>query len=152
MGVWISNDDGSNLVQISNPHDDQWQSAMVAGRKKIAFDSRPLIAGKYLWPTWPNGYPESWSQISPTLLDLTGPAMESWIYFRSTNLAGGVYRCPHPAEMPLYYPKMSMATARRSLSMGRHVYFASHEWKSTLKRVALPGQPSTESEVDGFHP
>ncbi len=34
QGVWISNDDGSNLVQISNPNSFEWQPAMVAGRKQ----------------------------------------------------------------------------------------------------------------------
>ena len=34
QGVWISNDDGSNLVQISNPTLCEWQPAMVAGRKQ----------------------------------------------------------------------------------------------------------------------
>ena len=67
QGVWISNDDGSNLVQISNPHYLSGSPQWSPDGNKIAFDSHsPETAGKYMWPTWPNGSPENWSQISPT--------------------------------------------------------------------------------------
>jgi hypothetical protein len=35
---------------------------------------------------------------------------------------------------------------------GKTVYFANHGDNSTLKKTALPGQPGTESEVDGLPP
>jgi Tol biopolymer transport system component len=39
--VWISADDGSNLVQISNPHDESGSPQWSPDGNKIAFDSRP---------------------------------------------------------------------------------------------------------------
>ena len=41
QGVWISADDGSNLVQISNPHDQSGSPQWSPDGNKIAFDSRP---------------------------------------------------------------------------------------------------------------
>jgi dipeptidyl aminopeptidase/acylaminoacyl peptidase len=41
QGVWISADDGSNLVQISNPHDESGSPQWSPDGNKIAFDSRP---------------------------------------------------------------------------------------------------------------
>ena len=66
QGVWISSDDGSNLVQISNPNYVSGSPQWSPDGNRIAFDSHPRTTGKYMWPTWPNGSPENWSQISPT--------------------------------------------------------------------------------------
>src|SRR5215469_16475295 len=41
-GVWLSNDDGSNLVQISNLHHRSGSPHWSPDGNKVAFDSRPL--------------------------------------------------------------------------------------------------------------
>ena len=93
---------------------------MVAGRKQIAFDSRPLDRWEIYVADVANGSLENWSQISPAYFDLTGPAMESGSTFRPTKRAERVsIVVPPPAEMRFYSPKMSMGSIRRSLSMGR---------------------------------
>ena len=67
QGVWISSDDGSNLVQISDPSHVSGSPQWSPDGNKIAFDSTSWgSTGKYMWPTWPNESPENWSQISPT--------------------------------------------------------------------------------------
>jgi Tol biopolymer transport system component len=45
QGVWISADDGSNLVQVSNPHDQSGSPQWSPDGNKIAFDS-PETTGK----------------------------------------------------------------------------------------------------------
>ena len=77
-------------------------------------------AGRYTWPTYPNGSLESWLQISPTSRDLTGPATERGFISDPTNLAGWEsIVVPCPEEMPSRSRKISMDSVRGSLSMGR---------------------------------
>ena len=96
-----------------------------------------------MWPTWPNGCLESSSQISPMWFDLTGPAMESGFTSAPRNQAGWEsIVVPPPVEVDGISPLESFE--------GKTLYFAIHEEKSMLKIVALPGQPGTESEVEGL--
>ena len=74
-----------------------------------------------------------------------------WIYFSSAESGRmGVYRCPASGGEAVLLSKDVNGFGPRESFDGKTVYFASHEDKSTLKRVALPGQPGTESEVDGL--
>ena len=74
-----------------------------------------------------------------------------WIYFRSNGSGRmGIYRCPATGGDALSLSKDTDAISPQESFEGKTVYFASHREKSTLKKVALPGQPGTESEVDGL--
>ena len=66
QGVWISSYDGSNLVQSRT----LTMRVVVRNGRRTGTRSRltrfPGTAGKYMWPTWPNGSLENSSRISPT--------------------------------------------------------------------------------------
>ena len=62
----------------------------------------------------------------------------------------GVYRCPATGGDAIALSKDIDGVSPQESFDGKTVYFVSHEMDSTLKKVALPGQPGTESEVDGF--
>lgn len=74
-----------------------------------------------------------------------------WIYFRSEDPGRmGVYRCPASGGDAVLVSKDIDGFNPQESFDGKAVYFASPADKSTLKRVALPGQPGAESEVDGL--
>ena len=62
----------------------------------------------------------------------------------------GVYRCPASGGDAMLLSKDVNGNSPRESFEGKTVYFASHVEKSILKKVALPGQPGTESEVEGL--
>ncbi len=74
-----------------------------------------------------------------------------WIYFRSNEPGRmGIYRCPASGGDAIALSKDIDGVSPQESFDGKTVYFASHSAKSTLKKVALPAQPGTESEVDGL--
>ena len=62
----------------------------------------------------------------------------------------GVYRCPSTGGDAVLLAKDTQAINPRESLDGKTLYFASNHDKSTLKKVALPAQPDTESKVDGM--
>ena len=62
----------------------------------------------------------------------------------------GVYRCPASGGDAVALSKDPDGISPQESFDGKTVYFASHDEKSTLKKVALQAQPGTESEVDGL--
>jgi WD40 repeat protein len=62
----------------------------------------------------------------------------------------GVYRCPASGGDAVLLTKDSDASSTQESLDGKTAYYASKHEKCTLKRVALPGQPGTESEVEGL--
>jgi Tol biopolymer transport system component len=74
-----------------------------------------------------------------------------WIYFASHEPGReGVYRCPvSGGEATLLSKDIRPANPKESFD-GKTLYFASEEKNdiASLKKVALPGQPATESEID----
>ena len=74
-----------------------------------------------------------------------------WIYFRSSEVGRmGVYRCPASGGDAVLLTKDIDAVNPREALDGKTVYFASNYDKSTLKQLALPAPPDTESKVDGM--
>jgi hypothetical protein len=62
----------------------------------------------------------------------------------------GVYRCPTSGGDAIAISNDINGINPRESFDGKTVYFASNYEKSTLKQVALPAQPGTESKVDGL--
>jgi Tol biopolymer transport system component/DNA-binding winged helix-turn-helix (wHTH) protein len=153
QGVWISSDDGANLVQISNPNYESGSPQWSPDGNKIAFDSHP---GKH-WEIFvadvserkPRKLVTNISNISRPYWSRDG----RWIYFNSIGPGGtGIYRCPASGGDGVLLSKgtgTGVINPQESFD-GKSVYFASNHDKSTLKQVALPAQPDTVSKVDGM--
>ncbi|WP_433975618.1 winged helix-turn-helix domain-containing protein [Tunturiibacter lichenicola] len=151
QGVWISSNDGTNLVQISNPNYESGSPQWSPDGNRIAFDSHP---GEH-WEIFVADVAERKPRkLITNISDVIRPHWSrdgKWIYF-SSNGSGrmGIYRCPASGGDALLLSKDTDAMSPQESFEGKTVYFASHEKKSTLKKVALPGQPGTESEVEGL--
>jgi len=151
LGVWISNEDGSNLVQISNSTQPSGSPQWSPDGKRIAFDSLSHEG----WEIYVSDLAERTPKKLVT--NVSGAARPhwshdgAWIYFESHAPGkAGLYRCPATGGDAIALSKDIDGVSPQESFDGKTVYFVSHEKNSTLKKVALPGLPGTESEVDGF--
>jgi Tol biopolymer transport system component/DNA-binding winged helix-turn-helix (wHTH) protein len=151
QGVWISNEDGSNLVQISNPHDESGSPQWSPDGKKIAFDSRRLDRWEIYVADVAEGNPR---KLITNVSGIYRPHWSrdgKWIYFRSYEVGRmGVYRCPASGGDAVALSHDSDGFSPQESFDGKTVYFASRDSKSVLKKLTLPAQPGTESQVDGL--
>ena len=150
-GVWISSDDGTNLVQISNPKYVSGSPQWSPDGNKIVFDSHP---GEH-WEIFVADVAERKpKKLVTNISNITRPNWSrdgKWIYFSSLEPGRtGVYRCPAFGGDAGLLSKGTVVINPRESFDGKTVYFASNHDKSTLKQVALPARPDTESKVDGM--
>jgi Tol biopolymer transport system component/DNA-binding winged helix-turn-helix (wHTH) protein len=151
QGVWISSDDGSNLVQISNPNYASGSPQWSPDGSRIAFDSLPHDRWEIYVADVAEGKPR---KLITNISGVSRPHWSrdgKWIYFRSDEAGRtGVYRCPATGGDAIALSQDIDAVSPQESFDGKTLYFASHRSKSTLKRLTLSGQPGTESEVDGL--
>ena len=118
---------------------------------KIAFDSLPQDRWEIYVADVAEREPR---KLVTNISDVIRPHWSrdgKWIYFRSEEPGRmGVYRCPASGGDAIALSKDIDGISPQESFDGKTVYFASHDEKSTLKKVALPAQPGTESEVDGL--
>jgi Tol biopolymer transport system component/DNA-binding winged helix-turn-helix (wHTH) protein len=150
-GVWISNEDDSNLVQLSNPHDPSGSPQWSPDGTRIAFDSIPKDRWEIYVADVSEGKPR---KLVTNVFDVVQPHWSrdgKWIYFRS-NEPGmvGVYRCPAAGGDAIILSKDSDGISPQESIDGKTVYFASHGQRSILKKLPVSAQPGSESEVDGL--
>jgi Tol biopolymer transport system component/DNA-binding winged helix-turn-helix (wHTH) protein len=150
QGVWISSDDGSNVVQISNPHDPSGSPQWSPDGKKLAFDSRPRDHWEIYVADVAEGIPR---KLATNMSDLIRPHWSrdgKWLYFRSEELGRmGVYRCPVDGGDAVALSQDTGVSPQESFD-GKTVYFASTYSKPVLRKVSLLALPGTSSEVDGL--
>jgi Tol biopolymer transport system component/DNA-binding winged helix-turn-helix (wHTH) protein len=151
QGVWVSSDDGSNLVEISDPHTVSGSPRWSPDGKKIAFDARPLDRWEIYVADVAEGNPR---KLVTNISSVYRPQWSRdgrWIYFRSYEAGRtGIYRCPASGGDAIALSKDIDAFSPQESFDGRTVYFAEHEAPSVLKRIALPTQLGTEPEVEGL--
>jgi Tol biopolymer transport system component/DNA-binding winged helix-turn-helix (wHTH) protein len=149
-GVWISADDGSNLVQISNPHDESGSPQWSPDGTKIAFDSRPRGHWEISVADVAERKPR---KLVTNFSDLIRPHWSrdgKWLYFRSEEPGRmGVYRCPASGGDAVALSQDTGVSPQESFD-GKTVYFASTFSKPVLRKVSLLALPGTVSEVDGL--
>jgi Tol biopolymer transport system component len=151
QGVWISSDDGTNLLQISNPNHVSGSPQWSPQGTKIAFDS---FSGEH-WEIFVADVAERKPRkLVTNISDVARPHWSrdgKWIYFRSNDPGRlGVYRCSASGGDAIAISKDINGINPRESSDGKTLYFASSHDKSALKQVALPAQPGAESKVDGM--
>jgi Tol biopolymer transport system component/DNA-binding winged helix-turn-helix (wHTH) protein len=151
QGVWISNEDGGNLVQISNPAQPSGSPQWSPDGNRIAFDS----LSRYRWEIYvanaTEGIPRKLVTNISGVIKPHWSRDGKWIYFRSQESGRtGLYRCPASGGDAVVLSKDTGGSGPQESFDGKTVYFANHTEKSTLKKVALQGQPGSESQVDGL--
>ena len=150
-GVWVSSDDGSNLVQISSPHVASGSPQWSPDGKKIAFDARPLDRWEIYVADVAEGNPR---RLVTNISSIYRPHWSRdgrWIYFRSYETGrAGIYRCRAAGGDAVVLSKDIDAYGPQESFDGKTVYFSSRDTHSKLKRVDLSAQPGTESEVEGL--
>jgi Tol biopolymer transport system component/DNA-binding winged helix-turn-helix (wHTH) protein len=151
QGVWISNDDGSNLVQFSNPNYASGSPQWSPDGSRIAFDSLPYDRWEIYVADVTERKPR---KLITNITNVIRPHWSrdgKWIYFRSQESGRmGVYRCPASGGDAVALSNDIDGISPQESFDGKAVYFASHADNSTLKKTVLSGQPGTESEVDGL--
>jgi Tol biopolymer transport system component/DNA-binding winged helix-turn-helix (wHTH) protein len=151
QGVWISSDDGSDLVQISNPNYASGSPQWSPDGSRIAFDSLPHDRWEIYVADVAEGKPR---KLVTSITNVVRPHWSrdgKWIYFRSSEVGRmGVYRCPASGGDAVLLTKDIDAVNPREALDGKTVYFASDHDKSTLRKVSLLALPGTASEVDGL--
>ena len=149
--VWISSDDGTNLVQISSPDYVSGSPQWSPDGNKIAFDSHPGENWEIFVANVAERKPR---KLITNLSNISRPHWShdgEWIYFSSVEPGrSGVYRCPASGGDAVLLSKGTVVINPRESFDGETVYFASNHDNSTLKQVALPAQPDTASKVDGM--
>jgi Tol biopolymer transport system component/DNA-binding winged helix-turn-helix (wHTH) protein len=151
-GVWISNEDGSNVVQISNPIYVSGSPQWSPDGNRIAFDSLQQDHWEIYVADVAERKPR---KLVTNISDVNRPHWSrdgKWIYFRSDEPGRkGIYRCSASGGDAIALAKDIEGRDPQESFDGKTIYFASHAEKSMLKKVALViAQTGTESEVDGF--
>jgi Tol biopolymer transport system component/DNA-binding winged helix-turn-helix (wHTH) protein len=150
-GIWVSNVDGSGLVQVSSPHVASGSPQWSPDGTKIAFDSRPVDGWEIYVADLTEGNPR---KLVTSVSRVFRPHWSSdgkWIYFRSYEAGKtGVYRCPATGGDAIALSRDIDGFSPRESLDGTTIYFASHGHNSVLKRVALQAESGTESEVEGL--
>jgi Tol biopolymer transport system component/DNA-binding winged helix-turn-helix (wHTH) protein len=147
QGVWISAEDGSNLVQISNPHDESGSPQWSPDGNKIAFDSRPRDHWEIYVADVAEGKPR---KLVTNISGVIRPHWSrdgKWIYFRSNEPGRtGVYRCPAAGGEAIALTQDTDGLSPQESFDGKTVYFASSSARTVLRKVSLRALPGTASE------
>ncbi len=157
LAIWRKNENspghpkghGLGKVVDSNPAQPSGSPRWSPDGNRIAFDS---LSGNR-WEIYITGVAEQKPRkLITNISGLIRPHWSrdgKWVYF-TTQLPGRIYRCPASGGDAIAVSKDIDGYSPQESFDGKTLYFGSKHDKSTLKQVALPAQPGTESNVDGM--
>ena len=153
QGVWISADDGSNLVQISNPHDESGSPQWSPDGNKIAFDSSPRDHWEIYIADVAEGKPKKLVTNISSAIRPHWSRDGKWIDFTSNEPGvAGVYRCPAAGGKAIALSQDTDGLVSQESFDGKTLYFASSSARRALRKVSLRSSPGTASEGGGGLP
>jgi Tol biopolymer transport system component/DNA-binding winged helix-turn-helix (wHTH) protein len=151
QGVWVSGEDGSNLVQISEPNIRSGSPQWSPDGKRIAFDAQYSGRWEIYVADVAKGIPQ---KLTTNISDFARPHWSRdgrWIYFMSNELGRmGAYRCPAQGGNAVALSKDLIGMAPQESFYDGAIYYASGSNKPVLKRVDQATLPGTSSEIDGL--
>jgi Tol biopolymer transport system component/DNA-binding winged helix-turn-helix (wHTH) protein len=149
QAVWISNEDGSNLVQISDPNHVSGSPQWSPDGSKIAFDSFPRDHWEIYVADVAERKPRKLITNISSLIRPNWSRDGKWIYFASEERGReGVYRCPASGGDATALAN-EMGWEFQETSDGKALYFASEDNENSgLKRVALSTSSGAEPKID----
>jgi Tol biopolymer transport system component len=149
QGVWVSRDDGSDLVEISTPTVPSGSPQWSPDGKRIAFDANP----KDRWEVYVADISEQIPRkLVTNLLGSIRPSWSrdgKWIYFLS-NEGGrsGPYRCPASGGDAIALSRDIYGAKVLESFDARKAFFATHDPGSTqLREVSLDTQPGVATDT-----
>ena len=149
QGVWVSNEDGRNLIEISEPHAKSGSPQWSPDGTKIAFDSSPRDAWEIYVADLAERKPRKLVTNTSFAIRPSWSRDGKWIYFVSKQPVQGIYRCPATGGDATVVSQDPYAIDPKESLDGKTVYFWSIDGdQPVLKKVALPPKPGTETEVD----
>ncbi len=154
MGIWVSNVDGSNLVQISNLRDESRNPQWSPDGKKIAFQSSPADQSEIYVSDLSERIPR---KLVTNISHLSRPTWSrdgKWIYFMSNEDGRtGIYRCPASGGDAIALSSDTNGFVAQESLDGGTAYFSSRHVNPVLRKVSLITLPGMALNVEGMpHP
>jgi Tol biopolymer transport system component/DNA-binding winged helix-turn-helix (wHTH) protein len=150
QGVWVSREDGSDLVEISSPSVQSGSPQWSPDGKRIAFDAKPKDRWEVYVADISEGIPR---KLVTNMSSAKRPSWSrdgKWIYFLS-NEGGrsGPYRCSAGGGDAIALSSNIHEGEKVLESFDeRKAYFATPAgWNSQLREVSLDAQPGVETDA-----
>jgi len=149
--LWVSDADGTNLVQLSN-----LETAM-GGTLGWSPDSKQIVVGSKPKANHETYIVDISERVSKKLVtnsvDVSAPSWShdgKWIYFRAHEAFGHkLYRCPAGGGQKILVSADPDSIGPKESSDGQEVYFAERELNALLMKVSLE-QPNSELLAKGL--
>jgi len=151
-GVWVSNADGSGVIEISNPAYESGSPQWSPDGQKIAFDSRPVDRWEVYIADVAERVPRKLITNVSTMIRPHWSRDGNWIYFRSNEVGKeGMFRCAATGgDAVLVSGDFDADDAQESFD-GTILYFSTGPQQTVLKQLSLKtGKLGSASTVDGF--
>jgi len=138
MNVWMSNPDGTNLIQISNLESSAGTPRWSPDGSRLAFDSHQGDHYDIYVVDVAERVPR---KLQTNARDVARPSWShdgKWIYFRSYEAIGHkIYRCPATGGDATVITTSPDGTFPQESFDGEELYFAARNVNTGLRKVAL---------------
>jgi Tol biopolymer transport system component/DNA-binding winged helix-turn-helix (wHTH) protein len=150
--IWMSDADGSNLVQLSKPISNASTARWSPDGKKIAFDSSQSGNREIYVVDVSERLPR---KLATNIRKISSPSWSrdgQWIYFRAYEAMGErIYRCSVNGGNAIPVGKQPDSTFPQESLDGTVLYFAVRPANTGLRQISLTGV-FPESAVEGLPP